>query len=115
MDHSKLQSPIVVLQRRKNSVGSAMDFLMGTSGGGKHFRTMQLSFSSSWAKQEQRRRRKCQLHDDPSAFFLLRYPLETLSGFFFFFFADNQWHLRTTTTTEAKRQNTLEIVPQEVV
>jgi len=38
MDHSKLQSPIVVLQRRKNSVGSAMDFLMGTSGGGKHFR-----------------------------------------------------------------------------
>jgi hypothetical protein len=38
MDHSKLQSPIVVLQRRKNSVGSAMDFPMGTSGGGKHFR-----------------------------------------------------------------------------
>jgi hypothetical protein len=38
MGHSKLQSPIVVLQRRKNSVGSAMDFLMGISGGRKHLR-----------------------------------------------------------------------------
>jgi hypothetical protein len=38
MGHSKLQSPIVVLQRGKNSVGSVMDFLMGTSGGRKHLR-----------------------------------------------------------------------------